>query len=91
MTDCVYWLIGRGASIACNLGWVVPDEWNVLERQVKVAKIKQAIIREMNSPEVNTKPYKLFLGLLKNNAADGWQHLFITTNWDYLLQREIQN
>jgi hypothetical protein len=91
MTNCVHWLIGRGASIACNLSWVVPDEWNILERQVKVAKIKQAIMSEMNSPKVNTKPYKEFLGLLKNNTADGWQHLFITTNWDYLLQREIQN
>ena len=29
------WLVGRGASIACRLGWTVPPEWSSLGREDK--------------------------------------------------------
>ncbi len=88
MSKCV-WLIGRGASIACNLCWGVPESWKLLERDVKIEKIKQAITGEMNQRYINTTPYKSFLQILSSNTVSPWRHQFITTNWDYLLQREM--
>lgn len=90
MTKRVCWLIGCGASIACNLTWIVPDSWKSLERSKKIARVKEAITAEMNSNVIDTTPFKLLLGTLGGNTVEPWKHLFITTNWDYLLQKEIR-
>ena len=91
MSNCLFWLIGRGASISCNLRWVVPDEINKLGREEQIQKIKEAISEEMDSSYIDTSPYKELLSILSSNTHPDWQHMFITTNWDYLLQREILN
>lgn len=87
--NCAVWIFGRGASVACNLRWVVPSEGMARERSFQVEKIKAAVRKEMDQSTVDTEPYKLLLSALSRRTAPGWQHRFVTTNWDYLLQREI--
>jgi len=91
MSNCIYWLIGRGASISCNLRWEVPPELRKLERTEQIKEIKSALKTEMDSAKVTTEPYRQFLYLLGNHTVEGWRHSFVTTNWDYLLQKEINN
>jgi len=88
MSKCLVWFFGRGASAACGLTWTVPEQWQSLDRDRQVEMIQSAIRREMNAPHINTWPYKRLIAHLKS-STDQWHHRFITTNWDYLLQREI--
>lgn len=85
----VVWLLGRGLSISCGLKWTEPAEWKLLPRRERVEKIKPALRAEMDSPHVDRTPIREFLNLLDQHTAPGWQHLFVTTNWDYLLQQEL--
>lgn len=87
--NCVAWLFGRGASIACNLRWMVPSEWTGDDRFLQVEKIRTAILAEMDHPDNDTRPYQQLLETLARRTKTGWKHSFFTTNWDYLLQREI--
>jgi len=43
----------------------------------------------MDSPHVNASPYRRLLDVLDGRTATGWRHRFVTTNWDHLLQREV--
>lgn len=86
----VYWLFGRGASIECGLTWTVPKEWSSIPREEKIERIKEQLRIEMDRPEVAGEPYQHLLEQLENRTKPEWGHLFITTNWDFLLQREIQ-
>jgi len=90
MSECVNWLLGRGLSIACNLPWAVPSELLKLPRTEKIEQIKVRLREEMNSPNVNCAVIKRFLYLLSTHTQPNWRNRFITTNWDNLLQREIQ-
>lgn len=45
----------------------------------------------MTAPYVDTTEIRLFLDTLATHTVKPWQHQFHTTNWDYLLQREILN
>lgn len=87
--NCVAWLFGRGASVACNLRWVVPSEWTVDDRSLQVEKIQGKILTEMDHPDIDTRPYQQLLETLARRTKPGWKHAFFTTNWDFLLQREI--
>ena len=89
MSKCIVWLFGRGASAACGLTWTVPKEWASLARDRQVEKIKLTLKQEMDAPYINTKPYKDLLVQLKRSKSP-WHHRFVTTNWDYLLEREIE-
>lgn len=91
MSECVNWLFGRGLSIACNLSWSVPKEWQKLPRAGKIKRIKSTLRDEMDMPTVNSVVIKRFLGVLSAHTAPNWRSRFITTNWDYLLQREFQS
>lgn len=90
-SGCVHWLFGRGASIACNLTWSVPSEWADRPREEKVRLTKAAIRAEMDSSTIDTTIYSKFLSLLAQRTVARWRHRFITTNWDYLLQRVIES
>jgi hypothetical protein len=85
----VVWLMGRGLSMECGLTWREPGEWQGLPRMERIEKIKREVRAEMDSPKVNPAPIQDFLRFLQNRTATQWQHLFMTTNWDYLLQREL--
>lgn len=87
---CVNWFFGRGLSSACNLSWKVPEEWQIHSRADKIERIKKKLRDEMNMPFINSAVIKRFLGILSKHTAPNWRNRFITTNWDYLLQREIQ-
>lgn len=86
----VEWFFGRGLSIGCGLNWAVPDEWRTLPREEQIAKIKNELTTAMSESQVDTDSIKQFLSILSSNTAPGWAHRFHTTNWDFLLQREIQ-
>jgi hypothetical protein len=43
----------------------------------------------MNAPAVDTTPYSRLLTALAHRTAGDWRHRFLTTNWDSLLQREL--
>jgi hypothetical protein len=89
MSNCLVWLFGRGASASCGLTWTVPKQWHSIDRSSQVDLIKSAIRQEMNASYIDTRPYKNLLENL-NKSTYKWHHRFITTNWDYLLQREIE-
>jgi hypothetical protein len=83
------WLFGRGLSIACGLEWSVPPAWKARPRDEQIGLIKPAVRREMSASYVDSKPVAALLNLLDTRTTRGWRHKFLTTNWDYLLQREI--
>lgn len=87
--NCVAWIFGRGASVACNLRWVVPSGWTADDRQLQVERITAAVRAEMDRSEIDTSSYQRLLAALAQRTRTGWQHRFFTTNWDFLLQREI--
>ena len=39
MSECLFWLIGRGASISCNLSWVVPEIIKELREDEKLGRL----------------------------------------------------
>ncbi len=89
MSQKVVWLFGRGLSIGCGLTWDVPETWQELERAKRLEKIREALLAEMEGPTVCTRSIRRFLEFLAHRTTAGWRHLFLTTNWDFLLQREI--
>ena len=76
--------------MACNLHWSVPSEWQTLPRDEKIERIKSQLRNEMDLPTIDTVVIKRFLEMLSEYTTQSWRSRFITTNWDYLLQREIQ-
>lgn len=89
-SECVNWLFGRGLSIGCNLSWSAPTEWRSIPREETIERIKGTLRKEMGSPSVDSSVIQRFLRFLEQQTAPNWSSRFITTNWDYLLQREIQ-
>ncbi len=89
-SECVNWFFGRGLSISCNLCWSVPTEWMGIPREEKIKRIRSTLRNEMNAPAVDSSVIQRFLRLLEQRTANKWKNRFITTNWDHLLQREIQ-
>lgn len=83
------WLFGRGASIACGLPWTVPAAWAALPREARIAAIRETLCTEMTAPAVDTTPYSRLLTVLALKTRSDWRHRFVTTNWDSLLQREV--
>jgi transposase InsO family protein len=86
---CVTWLMGRGLSIASGLSWTVPVTWGDLPRETKIEWIQTALRDEMDKDHVDTTTIRSLLDVLAMHTPPHWRHEFITTNWDYLLQREI--
>jgi hypothetical protein len=91
MTQTVEWFFGRGLSIGCGLTWAVPQGWNVLSRDEIITRTIAALDSEMSASHVNTSEISSFLNFIAHNTSNEWNHRFHTTNWDYLLQREIGN
>lgn len=87
----VNWLFGHGLSIGCNLTWTVPPEWAAIPRDQKIDQIKTALLNEMRRFTIDCSSIHSLLRILANKTTPAWRHRFITTNWDYLLQKEILN
>ncbi len=75
--------------MGCNLTWTVPELWNALPREEKIDRIKKSIIKEMGSNKIDTSLYNKFLNHLRKRTKENWCHRFVTTNWDCLLESEI--
>lgn len=92
--DCS-WLFGCGASIANGLSWIVPTEWknDLIEGRISREAHKKLIIEtirtEMQKPSIHCRPYRRLLNLMANRTIAGGHHRLITTNWDFLLQLEV--
>lgn len=89
MSHRVDWFFGRGLSIGCGLTWSVPIRYQSLPRPVLIECIRASIRSEMSARHVDTTDIRNFLALLAERTIDPWKHQFYTTNWDYLLQRQI--
>lgn len=90
MTKCITWFLGRGASVASGLSWAVPNEWKKKERNIQISLIKKDLKREMDKIKTAI-PYHNLLSSLSGRTKENFCHQFITTNWDYLLEKEIFN
>jgi len=88
-SKCVNWLFGRGLSCACKLSWEVPPKWENIPREEKIERIKGTLRKEMDSLTLDSSLIQRLLRILGEHTAPNWRNRFITTNWDYLLQREI--
>lgn len=85
----VHWLIGRGASIDCKLEWDEAWRYCALPRWRRIAHLQQKIRQQMLLPTIDTTSYKNLLNNLSARMPKGVDHIFATTNWDYLLQQEV--
>ena len=91
MKQSLVWIFGRGASVECGLDWVVPDEWkSSKEREEQIGLIKSELRVQMESPAISTKVYEDFLSVLSHTSSQ-WHNYLVTTNWDFLLQKAINN
>jgi len=94
--ECI-WLFGRGASIANGLPWAVPHEWkrDLIEervsREAHMGMIIEIVRREMYNSSVDCSPYRRLINLMATRTVDGGKHMLLTTNWDYLLQLEVND
>jgi hypothetical protein len=85
--------IGSSAAVfrwIANYRGLSPLNGEPLAREEQIARIKATLRDEMDEASVDCCVIRNLLGLLERHTAPGWRHLFIRTNWDYLLQREIQ-
>ncbi len=95
-SECT-WLFGRGASIANGLSWVVPEEWkrDLLEERTSREEHQKMIIETIRSKmfgiTADCRPYRKLLDSMANRTIKGGHHKLVTTNWDYLLQNEVNN
>ncbi len=89
------WLFGRGASIASGLPWVVPDEWKRdlidgrVTREAHIGMIVDSIRGEIGNLSVGCNPYRRLLNIMAERTVEEGHHRLLTTNWDHLLQREV--
>lgn len=85
------WIFGRGASIACGAAWEEPETWKEKDRHERIQNINRNLAKQMRNVPVGRNPYSHLLFLLEHKTTPNQKSLFITTNWDYLLQREIDS
>lgn len=92
--DCT-WLFGRGASIANGLSWVVPQAWKDdlvagrVSRDVHATMIMDTLREEIAHVPQGPTPYRRLLDIMARKTVDEGHHRLLTTNWDYLLQRDV--
>lgn len=91
------WLFGRGASIANGLPWEVPSAWKDdlasgrVAREAHVQMIIDAIRDKISKLPTEGTPYRRLLDVMATRTVDQGRHGLMTTNWDYLLQRDLTN
>ncbi len=52
--------------------------------------ITDALRAEMDQPSVHSRAYRHLMDLFFTKMKDNCHHRLITTNWDHLLQREVE-
>jgi len=98
MPRSVVWLAGRGVSLNCGLEWDVPAELyeafkrGELPREALARRISEELARAQESAPIDTWPLdSLLLALRKHGNQREWKHLFVTTNWDTVLDEVLQS
>src|SRR3954463_13454154 len=92
--DCT-WVFGRGASTANGLPWVVRHAWKDdlsagrVTRDDHVRMITDTLREEMVRVPQGATPYRRLLNIMATRTVAGGHHRLLTTNWDYLLQRDV--
>jgi hypothetical protein len=95
MSQGCTWLFGRGASIANGLKWEVPRDWKEdliaerITREAHVRMITERLRQEMMRITEYSTPYTRLFDTMASSTLDGGHHRLITTNWDHLLQRDL--
>src|SRR5215475_9917562 len=87
MAQPLVWILGRGGSAACGLKWVVPSDWPIEPRESHIDKIKTTLRAEMLKSSID--PYRKLLSELSSRTEWSRRHLFLTTNWDTILEEAI--
>jgi hypothetical protein len=95
----VAWLAGRGVAQSCGLDWEVPE---VLYEALHAGKLRrtefEARIREalaaaqavgLTDGSIDPMPLERLLDCLDRRTSHGWRHVFLTTNWNTLLDRVL--
>lgn len=75
--------------MACNLPWTVSLESKSLPREKQIEIIRDELYTAMHQMSINISPIKELLEILAKHTCPNWKNRFITTNWDYLIQKEI--
>jgi hypothetical protein len=65
------------------------DKLMSLDQSERAQRIREMVAVEMDKPGVCTSPYRHLLTDLAERTGRGKHHCFFTTNWDELLEREI--
>lgn len=92
--DCT-WIFGRGAAIANGLPWSVPNPWNDdlaakrVTRERHVSMITAALREEIQRLRETSTTYLKLLDTMASGTVEHGHHRLLTTNWDYLLQRDL--
>lgn len=89
----VTWIFGRGATISCGLNWFEDPgpKTRSLDRDIRIKNIRANILQEEKRIKIGRTSYSKLLSILKTSTNPLWKHLFITTNWDSILDKEIEN
>lgn len=86
----VIWIIGRGASIACGLDWVVPNDLKKEDRQAQINFITLELQKEQKAIESSdATPVLELISFLAQKTNKEYEHFFLTTNWDTILDNAI--
>ena len=86
-----------GASISNGLSWVVPKQWKEdliagnISREMHVEMIMTSLREKMAMTSDHPSAYRRLLDIMATKTVNQGYHRLITTNWDYLLQREVDN
>ncbi len=95
MRNSCFWVLGRGASIANGLDWAVPGDWYAgvtdATRDEVIQRIKICLRNEMGKSTVHRNAYRRLIQELSGRTSNGWYNRFITTNWDTLLETELNS
>lgn len=85
------WLLGRGVAKALGFEWRVADEdyaayrRGALSRPELEGRIRAALGRFQEGKALDSRRLRGFLDALPG----GWEHRFVTTNWNTLLDRAL--
>lgn len=86
----VDWLFGRGLSMGCGLVWApVKEKLQELTREEQLRAIEDQLLAAMGDQSISTAPIRNFLTLMAEKTNKPWRHRLCTTNWDNLLQKEV--
>lgn len=77
-------------DLGCTRGGKDDLSIGLVSRDQHVGLITAAIRQEMDQPSVHSRAYRYLMDLFSTKMEDKSHHRLITTNWDFLLQLEVE-